>query len=370
VELIPFHITVPPEELDDLHVRLSNTRWADTLPDVGWDYGTDPVYLRSLLDYWRDTFDWRPHERDLNSREHYLVEVAGLRVHVVRAGQAGGIPVLLLHGWPGSFVQMLGLSDRLAAAGGFEVVVASLPGFAWSDPAKEPGMSERRIASLMHALMTDALGHRRYAVRGSDFGAGVASEMAIQHPEAVIGLHLSGTTPAPAPVPADATPAEREYLDNVTRWRESEVGYAAISSTRPHTLAVALADSPAGTASWILEKLRRWSDCDGDVEKRFTKDQLLLNISVYWFTNTIGSSIGLYRESRSDTENLVGTPDVPTAHLMSRRDMFPTPREWLARTSRMDRYVEVDCGGHFLEWEEPDLVSEDLQAFLRPLANG
>lgn len=360
---VPFTIAVPQADLDDLQARLARTRWPDAISGVGWEYGTDPDYLRELLSYWRKQFSWRAHERALNTREHLLVDVNGLRLHIVRAGTSGAMPILLLHGWPGSFVQMLNLSDELAATGAFEVITASLPGFGFSEAASVPGMSESRIAQMMHEIMSGALGHSRYAIRGSDFGAGVASQLGVAHPEAVIGLHLSGTSPHGAALPSDATAAEIDYLNNVERWRRNEIGYGAIAATRPQTLAAGLADSPAGTASWIVEKFRRWSDCDGDVERRFTKDQLLLNISVYWLTNTIGSSLRLYRESVDDNEALGREPDVPVAYLMSRRDMFPTPREWIARTSRIDRWTEVDRGGHFLEWEEPKLVAQDLSEF-------
>lgn len=358
-------ITVPEDDVADLRARLARVRWPNSIDGVGWTYGTDPVYLTTLLEYWRTEFDWRATEAALNRRDHLMVRTRGPSIHVVRGRIRGRTPLLLLHGWPGSFVQMLDLNDLLDAEfAEFEVVIASLPGFGFSGAPRRPGMSERGAAVLMHDVMA-ALGHRRYAVHGSDFGAGVAQEMAIAYADHVIGIHLSGTSPHAAAMPPDATPAETEYLRNVRDWRATEVGYAEISKTKPQTLAVGLSDSPAGTASWIVEKFRRWSDCDGDVERRFTKDQLLLNISVYWFTNTIASSVRFYYESARDPQALASVPDVPTAHLMSVKDMFATPREWIARTSRVDRWTQLDRGGHFLEWEEPQLVAEDLVAFFR-----
>ncbi len=363
----PFRIAVSDEELADLRYRLRHTRWAGHIEGAGWAYGTDPGYLRELVGYWAEEFDWRGAERRLNSFPHFTSVLDGLRVHYIHRRAGGGaLPVLVLHGWPGSFVQMLDLLPLLTGspADAFDVVVGSLPGFGFLEASAQPGMTETRMADLFHELMTRVLGYERYAVRGSDFGGSVAEALAARYPEAVVGIHLSGTTPRADDPPADPSPAIRRYLDDVERWRAAEVGYGAIQGTKPQTLAASLNDSPAGLAAWIVEKFRRWSDCDGDVERRFTKDQLLTNISVYWFTRSIGSSMRLYAESdyRPDAQW-----SVPTAHLMSSKDMFPTPREWVERFSRVDRWTAVDRGGHFLEWEEPRLVAEDMRAFFRPL---
>ncbi|SEF38067.1 Pimeloyl-ACP methyl ester carboxylesterase [Amycolatopsis pretoriensis] len=370
----PFRIAVSDSELADLQYRLRHTRWSAHVEGAGWRYGTDPAYLRELVDYWAKGFDWRSEERRLNTFPQFRSVIDGLRVHYVHqmARDGGGLPVLVLHGWPGSFVQMLDLLPLLAApaeheaapADAFDVVVGSLPGFGFSEAPPEPGMTETRMAQVFHKLMTEVLGYERYAVRGSDFGGSVAETLARLYPWAVLGIHLSGTTPRADDPPADPSPAIRRYIDDVERWRAAEVGYGAIQATKPQTLAAALNNSPVGLAAWIVEKFRRWSDCDGDVERRFTKDQLLTNISIYWFTQTIGSSIRLYGESdyRQDAEW-----DVPTAHLMSSKDMFPTPREWVERFSRVDRWTSVERGGHFMEWEEPGLVAEDMRAFFRGL---
>ncbi|MDQ7807589.1 epoxide hydrolase [Amycolatopsis sp. A133] len=286
---------------------LRHTRWSGHLE------GADPEYLRELVGYWAETFDWRGEERRLNAFPHFRSVVDGLRLHYVhQKADAGGLPLLAASAGHGG-----------ASADAFDVVVGSLPGFGFSEAPATPGTTEMRMAHLFHELMTRVLGYERYAVRGSDFGASVAEALAMLHPRTV-----------------------------------------AIQATKPQTLATSLNDSPAGLASWIVEKFRRWSDCDGDVERRFTKDQLLTNISVYWFTQTIGPSMRLYGESdyRQDAEW-----DVPTAHLMSSKDMFPTPREWIERFSRIDRWTAVGRGGHFLEWEEPRLVAEDMRAFFRAL---
>ncbi len=281
--------------------------------------------------------------------------------------------MLILHGWPGSFVQMLDLLPLLTdpgAHGGdpadaFDVVIGSLPGFGFSDRPTAPGMSVGAMAPLFHKLMTETLGYGRYAIRAGDLGAGVMSQMAADHPEAVIGIHTGGTNPYIAQVPDDLSLAEQEYVANAQAWNQAETAYALLQGTKPQTLAHALNDSPTGLASWIVEKVRRWSDSDGDIERRFSKDEILTNLMVYWTTQTIGSSMRLYYEVVRDPR--FAPVDVPTAYLMSPKDFFPTPREWVARTSRIDRWTETDRGGHFLEWEEPELVAADMRAFFRDL---
>jgi pimeloyl-ACP methyl ester carboxylesterase len=371
----PFRIDIPDRDLADLRQRLRGTRWPDHLVDVGWQYGTEPGYLRELVDYWATTFDWRREERRLNTAPQFLADVGGLGVHFVHQRGRGPapFPVLLLHGWPSSFVQMLDLAPLLtdpagnggAADDAFDVVIGSLPGFAFSDAAVRPGMSEVAMAHVFHRLMTETLGYPRYAVRASDLGARVAKQLAARYPRNVVGIHLSGAPPRAENPPAHPSPAVHEYLRKVQWWETNEAGYSEQQSTKPQTLAYPLNDSPAGLAGWIVEKFRGWSDCDGDVERRFTKDELLTNISIYWFTATIGSSMRMYYESAHAEAR---SWDVPTAYLMSSKDTVPVPREWMEGRSRIDRWTEVDRGGHFLEWEEPQFVADDMRAFFRPLS--
>ena len=368
----PFKIDVSDEDLEDLRSRLRRTRWPNHV-GAGWDDGTDPKYLRELVDYWREKFDWRLQERRLNAFPQFLAAVDGLEIHFVRQRGIGPapMPLLLLHGWPGSFVQMLDLIPKLSdpvahgadASDAFDVVAVSLPGYGFSEQPIEPGMTEARMAVLFYRLMTETLGFERFGVRGGDWGGGILTHLAASYPSAIIGTHTGGTSPHLDESPNDLSAAERQYLEDVKRWRATEVGYSLIQSTKPQTIASALNDSPAGLASWIVEKYRRWSDCDGDVENRFTKDELLTNIMIYWVTQTIGSSIRLYKDAIGDAPLAKST--VPAAHLMSPKDMFRTPREWIARTNRIDRWTEIDRGGHFLEWEEPQIVAEDLRAFFR-----
>ena len=370
----PFTIAVSDEDLEDVRRRLATTRWPDRMAGSGWDYGTDADYLRDVVGYWRDGFDWREQERRLNAFPHYRATVGGVDLHFVhlRGTARDAVPLLLLHGWPSTFVQMLALAPLLAdpAAYGadpadrFDVVIGSLPGYGFSGTATDRPMTRRRMGQLFHRLLTEELGYRSYGIRASDIGAGVQLQMALEHPEAVIGMHLSGSR-VPY-VPEGLTAGERAYLDAVGRWEDAEGAYSHVQRTKPQTLAYGLTDSPAGLAAWILEKFRAWSDCDGDLARVYRLDELLTNVAIYWFTRTINASMRVYRDGYDD-DTLRGVPDVQTAHLMAREQIPNAPREWTRRFYRIDRYVDVARGGHFLEWEQPQSVADDLRAFFRPL---
>jgi pimeloyl-ACP methyl ester carboxylesterase len=367
----PFRIAVPVEVLEDLRQRLERTRWPDEVDGAGWDYGTDTVYLRELAEYWRDGFDWRAREAELNRFEQYRAEVDGIGLHFlhVRGERQNPIPLLMLHGWPSSFVQMLDIIPLLVRGEpAFDVVVPSLPGYGFSDISKDRGMSTSRMAYLLAELMTDVLGYSQFAARGSDLGGGVLRQLALAQPDILIGLHLSGTSPVPTPVPENLSPAEQIFVKNRQQWNQQEMAYFMLHTTKPQTLANALNDSPAGLASWIIEKFRRWSDCGGELESRYSKDEMLTNLTIYWATGTINSSMRLYYETAGDPGKQAYI-EVPTGLLMSPKDMFPTPREWVERSHNVVHWRETDRGGHFLEWEEPELVANDLREFFKSLRN-
>lgn len=372
----PFEVNVPQQTLDDLRERLGMTRWPDEVSRAGWDYGANLAYMKELTEYWRDEFDWRAQEDSINRFSHYRADVNGFGIHFIQERGKGEdpLPLVLFHGWPSSFVQMLKIIPLLTdpeshggdAADSFDVVVPSLPGYGFSDRPDEPGMGIGRMADLFDRLMTDGLGYERYATRASDLGAGVSQQLALAHPDSLIGLHHSGTNPYVGEAPDDLTEAEQEFVANAQRWSAQEMAYAMQHSSKPQTLAYGLNDSPVGLAAWIVEKFWRWSDNGGDVETAFTKDELLTNLTIYWATGTINSSIRLYYETARNPGNW-GRVELPTAMLMPSKDMFPTPREWAERSYRVDRWTEVQRGGHFLEWEDPHTVAEDLRAFFRPL---
>lgn len=372
----PFEVRVPQATLDDLRERLAATRWPDEIEGAGWDYGANLEYMKEIVGYWLEDFDWRAEEERINSFANFRAGVEDFGIHFIHERGRGEnpVPLLALHGWPGSPYQMLKILPLLtdpASHGGdpadsFDVVVPSLPGYGFSDRPRERVMSAARVAELLHKLMTEELGYERYATRASDLGAGVSQQLALSHPESLLGLHHNGTNPYVGQVPDDLTQAEREFVQNAQNWSFAEMAYAMEHSSKPQTLAFGLNDSPVGLAAWIVEKFWRWSDNDGDLESRFSKDELLANLTIYWATETIGSSMRLYYETARDPGSW-GRVEVPTAVMMSPKDMFPTPREWVERSYNVVRWTDIDRGGHFLEWEEPELVAEDARAFFRPL---
>jgi pimeloyl-ACP methyl ester carboxylesterase len=376
--LEPYEVHVPQDVLDDLRDRLGRTRWPDAVEAAGWDYGTDLDYLRDLMEHWAHRFDWRAQEEVINEFAHFRAEIDGTGIHLVHERGAGTdpLPLLLLHGWPSSFLQMLKILPLLtdpASFGGdpadsFHVVVPDLPGYGFSDRPTQRGMANGPIGELLHTLMTEELGYARYAVRASDIGAGVASALAMAHPEALIGLHMSGSNPFLdlEHLPDDLSPAEQRMVEDARRFRTEEFAYALLQVSKPQTPAYALNDSPAGLAAWIVEKYRAWSDSGGDVETAFTREELLSHLTVYWATQTIGSSMRLYYENSHATGGW-GTIQAPTGIAMLPADMFPTPREWLERNGPLAHYTVLPRGGHVGEQEVPDLLAADLATFLRPL---
>lgn len=368
----PFEVRVPNEVLSDLEERLAETRWPDQVAGAGWSYGTNLAYLQELVSYWQNGFDWHAQEAHINHFDHFMAEVERTDIHFIHELGTGqdALPVLVLHGWPSSFMQMLDLIPLLTSpdANGFsfDVVVPSLVGYGFSEVPEEPGMSVAKMAELFHKLMTEMLGYERYAVRGSDLGAGVIQQMALRYPDAIIGVHLSGTNPFVAQIPDNLTEAEQVFVQNAQAWFQQEMAYAMQHSSYPQTLAYALNDSPAGLAAWIVEKFRAWSDNDGDLESAFSKDELLTNLTIYWATQTINASIRLYYETAREPGQF-GRVEVPTGMLMSDKDMFPTPREWAERSYNVVRWTPISVGGHFLEWEEPELVAQDMRVFFASL---
>jgi pimeloyl-ACP methyl ester carboxylesterase len=375
-----FTLAAPQAELDDLASRLDRTRWPDSVAGAGWNYGTDLDYLKELVRYWRERFDWRAQERELNRLDHYRATIDGHGLHFVHVRGKGErpLPILLSHGFPDSFTRMLKLIPRLtdpAAYGGdpadaFDVVVPSLPGFGYSDRPSTPGFGVARIAALFAQLMR-GLGYTRYAAHGGDWGSGVTEALAVQDAEHLVGIHLTDvpfwrmfTLP-----PAALTPAEQRFLDAGKKWQRAEGGYFAIQATKPQTLAVGLNDSPAGLASWIVEKFRTWSDCDGDVERRFSKDELLTNVMIYWLTQTIHSAARTYYEAQQSLSAAAAAArvEVPTGVAIFPKDLVRAPREYAERFFDVRRYTEMPSGGHFAALEEPDLLAHELREFFRPL---
>jgi len=328
--------------------------------------------------YWAGSFDWRAQERHLNSFAQFTADVGGQQVHFVHQRGRGPdpFPLVLTHGWPSTFAELLKLAPLLtdpAAHGGdardsFDVVIPSLHGFAFSAPPAAPGAATARAwADLWAELMTESLGYRRFGAQGQDIGAAVTIALAAAHPGLVAGIHLSGVVafpPAGQPLSAEG----QEFLDRQQRWRDAEGGYAHLQATRPQTLAAALADSPAGLAAWITEKFRAWSDCGGDVERRFTKDELLTTITLYWVTATIGSSFLFYFDSQRQPGPRPGRVEVPVGvALFPKENPVTGPCEWAEAAYNITRWTQMPRGGHFPAAEEPELLAGELREFFRPL---
>jgi epoxide hydrolase len=344
---------------------------------IGWEQGTDLAYLQELVRYWRNDYDWRAAEARINSFEHLATAIDGQRIHLLHAKspEPKALPLLLVHGWPGSvveFLDVLGPLTNPVAHGGkasdaFHVVAPSLPGFAFSGPTREKGWHPRRIAEVFGQIMRE-LGYRRYGAQGGDWGSIVAANVADLFPDEVAGLHLNFVTVGRKDRPETELNAdEQQALVAVAEWRRTEAGYQEIQGTKPQTLGYALEDSPVGLCAWIVEKFRAWSDCDGDLERSFTKDQLLTNVMVYWITRTAASSTRIYWEMRQAGRAAVPQAriEVPTGIANYPGEVTKMARAWVEHRYNVTHWVEQPKGGHFAAMEVPDLFVQDVREFFR-----
>jgi pimeloyl-ACP methyl ester carboxylesterase len=363
--MTPFEISVPESTLQDLRERLRRTRWPDSLEGIGWRFGTDPEVLRRVCEHWGERFDWRAWEARLNALPQGRTTIDGAGLHVVhaRSDQADAVPLLLTNGWPSSIVEYMEVIPRLAAAG-FHVVAPALPGYGFSDRPSAPGMNSTRIADLFAGLMTE-LGYHRFLAHGSDMGAGVVESLRRRAPERLIGVHFSNVYWG-YPPPESPSPEEAAYLATAEGWRFAEGAYAMLHGTKPQTLSVALNDSPAGLAAWIIEKFESWTD--GGVEA-IDLDALCANLTMFWATETIGSSIRLYAESFNDPAAFAPPErgEVPVGVIVFPKDILPAPRAWGERWLNLVHWTEAPRGGHFGALEQPDLFVEDLSRFATSL---
>ena len=386
----PFEIAISQADLDDLHHRLSHTRWINELGKDSWDYGLSVSYMRELVSYWLHEFDWRAQEAAINRFPHYLADVDGHRVHFIHERGKGPdpLPLVLTHGFPDSFLRFAKVIPMLAdpasyggnSADAFDVIVPSLPGYAYSDRgASGPTLFE--VAGVWHRLLSDVLGYERYAAHGGDWGSFVTEMLARDHSAAVRGIHLTDVPfyHAMRPPHGDLSHGERKYLKSIETFPQSEGAYALIQGVQPQALALGLNDSPAGLAAWIIEKYRRWSDCDGDVEQSFSRDELLSNVMIYWSTQSINRAFGPYSDiahaggtewAKQWLKQAVGSSDVPAGFAMFPKDLTNPPREWAERFFNVRRWTEMPRGGHFAALEEPELLVNEIRAFFRPLRGG
>tara|TARA_R110001583_G_scaffold195551_1_gene376008 strand:+ start:19782 stop:20936 length:1155 start_codon:yes stop_codon:yes gene_type:complete len=376
----PFKINFPDQQLDDLKLRLVNTRWPEQITDSEWDYGTNLSYMKELSDYWLNDFEWRKQEQLLNSFDQYIATIDGVNIHFIHVRGKGPnpTPLIISHGWPGSIWEMYKIIPLLTDPGShggdpadsFDVVIPSIPGFGFSSQPDQRGMSFSKVGDLYYKLMIDVLGYDNFGAHGGDWGGGITARLGLAYPDNIIGLHVTLLVPAPyLGLGAKAlTEQETLFLNTRDLWREKEGGYSHIQSTKPQTLSYGLMDSPVGLAAWIVEKFRTWSDCGGNIEDTYTKDELLTNITLYWLTRSINSSMRLYFESRQDPLILKKGEFIqpPTCVAIFPKDILCPPREWAERIfANLQRWNVMPSGGHFPALEVPELLVKDIRAFFR-----
>lgn len=370
--ITPYCINIPEQQLTAIAAKVAAYDWSQ-LPDLGgWRGGVGVKDLQRLVDYWQNSYDWRRTEQRLNQLPNFMAEIEGEHIHFVHVSSNGSKPpVLLLHGWPGSYLEFEQLLAPLAEEG-HDVIVPSLPGFAFSQPITGV-IGPRRAAELIYGLMGELFGQTRFIVQGGDWGSGIAAWLAHQHPEALLGIHLNMADLLAKDTPA-STPEEKNFVAQRKVILDWETAYNHQQETRPQTLAVALADSPVGAAGWILEKIGTWADlpqtADGspDLWSKFSEEELLTNIMLYLAPSSMVTSSWMYHGKRlEDSDHFpAGTKiQVPTGFAAFRDPVFiPPPRSYAEKTFNIVHWSEMPAGGHFAAWEQPELLLQDLRAFI------
>ena len=378
---LPFKLSVPEEQLQDLQARLKNTRWPDEPPLEPWSSGTSVHYMKELADYWREEFDWRAQEAKFNQLCQFSVPVSGIDLHYIHEAGKGPkpTPLLLSHGWPGSvfeFHKLIPMLTDPASFGGdpadaFTVVAPSLPGYTFSFKPGQKRFSVEEIATVFATLMTDLLGYERFAAQGGDWGAFVTSRLGYTHPRNVMGIHLNLLTVRRDPkMLENPTDEEKRFLDELNHFLKEETGYQWIQGTKPQTLAYGLTDSPVGLAAWLVEKFRAWTDCDGNPENALTKDEMLTNIMFYWLTGAIGSSFWPYYARMHGPWPIPegGAISVPTGYVEFPKEILHPPRSVAQRMyGNITRWTRAPRGGHFAALEQPEFLAKEIREFFRPL---
>jgi pimeloyl-ACP methyl ester carboxylesterase len=371
----PYLVNIPQPILDDLKLRLSLTRWPDEIQGSDWNYGSSLSYMKELTAYWQHTFDWRTVEDEINSYPNFLADIDGHQVHYMHIKGKGkrSVPLIITHGWPGSFLEMIKLIPLLTedADFSFDLVIPSIPGFGFSDKITQPGCNSEFVADLWHKLMI-ALGYERYGAQGGDIGAGVSTWLSLKYPANIIGLHLNYISGSYKPYLAEGEQLSeevQEFQKAAAAWSAKEGAYAYMHATKPMTAAYGLTDSPAGLCAWIVEKFHGWSDNEGDIENSFSKDELLANITLYWVTNSIHSSMRIYNENSKNPmvfkENQFVT--VPVCFAKFPKELPTPPRSYIEKGFNIQRWTVIPAGGHFAAVEQPELLSKDIIEFFSKL---
>ncbi|MCY4427216.1 MAG: epoxide hydrolase [Halieaceae bacterium] len=382
----PFSLHVSDAELDELRLKLKHARFQEDIDNDEWKYGTNGAYLKELVDYWLNEYDWREHEAKINSFDHFRETIDDIPVHFIYEKGKGPnpTPLIMSHGWPWTFWDLQKVIRPLtdpASFGGdpadaFDVIVPSLPGFGFSTPLSTPGINFMHTAEIWDKLMRDVLGYERYGAQGGDWGSYVTTQMGHANADPLLGIHIHITLPLTM---ISEGPIDPDWFEpDFVHWREhndrfiaEETGYLAMHTTRPQTVAFALNDSPIGLMSWLLEKRRRWSHCDGDVETRFSKDDLITSVMLYWITQSIGTSMRYYYEAVANPwkpfHDRSPVVEAPTGILLFHNEMVLHPKRWAEQYYNLKSWTEAERGGHFGAMEEPDAIVSDLRNFFRSL---
>jgi pimeloyl-ACP methyl ester carboxylesterase len=371
-----FSTHISQSVLDDLKSRIRNTRWPDDIAGSGWEFGSSLGYMRELAEYWIHKFDWRKVEDEINAWPNFIADIEGYKIHFLQIKGKGrkSYPLIITHGWPGSFLEMMKLIPLLTSDPefSFDLVIPSMPGYGFSQKINEPGCNTRKMAGLWFKLMHD-LDYMNFGAQGGDFGAGVSTILGLMYPREVTGIHLNYIPGSYMPYPDPENPLTKEEIQftrSVEEWDQKEGAYRHQQATKPLSLAYGLNDSPIGLCGWIIEKFYGWADCRGDIENVFSKDELLAQVSLYWVTETIHSSIRLYQEnsqaplhfSKGEYVNVpVGIARFPL------EAPFP-PRSFIERGYNIQHWTDMPAGGHFAAIEQPSLLAEDIRNFFKKIA--
>jgi pimeloyl-ACP methyl ester carboxylesterase len=375
LRITPFTAAIPQDVLDDLKFRLKHTRWPEEISGSGWSYGADLSYMKELSDYWQSNFNWRKTEDEINAYPNFIAGIDGQLIHFMHIKGKGkqSLPLLITHGWPGSFLEMMKLIPLLTADPfhSFDLIIPSIPGFGFSGKVTQPGGNSAYVADLWHQLMT-RLGYDKYGVQGGDIGSGISSWLALRYASNVIGLHLNYISGSYKPYLPDGEKLSDEMLafqKQGAEWSAKEGAYAYVHATKPLTAAYGLNDSPLGLCAWIVEKFYGWSDNHGNIENAFTKDELLANVTLYWVTQTIYSSIRIYNENSKKPLALEKGQfiNVPVAFAKFPKELPTPPRAYIEKGFNIQRWTVMPAGGYFATAEQPLLLANDIKDFFGKL---
>jgi len=366
----PYFVNVHQEVLDDLNLRIQNTRWPDEINNSGWNYGANLSYMKELSNYWLNDFSWRKIEKEINAFPNFMADIDGHQIHFLHIKGKGkkSIPLIITHGWPGSFIEMLKLIPLLTNDENFsfDLIIPSVIGFGFSSKCVESGCDNAYVAEIWHKLMLK-LGYKKYGAQGGDIGSGISTRLAMKYPDHIIGIHLNYVSDSFQPYMTEEELSEdvKKYNQGLEEWASKEAGYAYIQSTKPITLGYGLNDSPIGLCAWIVEKFNSWSDNEGNLENIFTKDEILANITLYWVTQSIHSSIRIYNENSKNPMKF-GVNDFvkpPVAYANFPKELSKPPKAYMSKGYNVTRWTNMPKGGHFAAMEQPELLASDIKDF-------